>query len=100
MFEHVEAYPGDPILTLVETFHADTRSQKVNLGIGLYYDEEGRIPLLHFRAESRSRARSSPSPRPYLPMEGAANYRTAVQKLLFGAEHPAVQNNALPPFRP
>ena len=46
MFEHVDAYAGDPILTLVETFHKDTREQKVNLGIGLYYDEQGRIPLL------------------------------------------------------
>ena len=46
MFQHVDAYPGDPILTLVETFHKDPREQKVNLGIGLYYDEQGRIPLL------------------------------------------------------
>ena len=46
MFEHVDAYAGDPILTLVETFNKDTRESKVNLGIGLYYDEAGRIPLL------------------------------------------------------
>jgi len=46
MFEHVDAYAGDPILTLVETFHKDPRTTKVNLGIGLYYDEQGRIPLL------------------------------------------------------
>ena len=46
MFEHVDAYAGDPILSLVETFHQDPRTQKVNLGIGLYYDEQGRIPLL------------------------------------------------------
>jgi aromatic-amino-acid transaminase len=95
MFEHVEAYPGDPILTLVETFHADTRSQKVNLGIGLYYDEEGRIPLLHSVQKAEAARAAAPSPRPYLPMEGAANYRTAVQKLLFGAEHPAVQQQRI-----
>lgn len=95
MFEHVEAYPGDPILTLVETFHADTRSQKVNLGIGLYYDEEGRIPLLGSVQKAEAARAAAPTPRPYLPMEGAANYRTSVQKLLFGAEHPAVQQQRI-----
>ncbi len=95
MFEHVEAYPGDPILTLVETFHADTRSQKVNLGIGLYYDEEGRIPLLDSVQQAEAARAASPAPRPYLPMEGAANYRSAVQKLLFGATHPALQQQRI-----
>ena len=46
MFEHIDAYPGDPILTLMETFQQDSRPTKVNLGIGLYYDEQGRLPLL------------------------------------------------------
>lgn len=90
MFEHVDAYPGDPILTLVETFHADSRAEKVNLGIGLYYDEAGRIPLLSSVQKAEAARAAAPSPRPYLPMEGAANYRSAVQKLLFGAEHAAV----------
>ncbi|MBZ6073299.1 amino acid aminotransferase [Aeromonas schubertii] len=91
MFEHVDAYPGDPILTLVETFHKDPREQKVNLGIGLYYDEQGRIPLLPSVQQAEARRAAAPTPRPYLPMEGAANYRTAVQQLLFGADHEAVQ---------
>lgn len=91
MFEHVDAYPGDPILTLVETFHKDPREQKVNLGIGLYYDEQGRIPLLPSVQQAEARRAADPAPRPYLPMEGAANYRTAVQQLLFGAHHEAVQ---------
>lgn len=95
MFEHVEAYPGDPILTLVETFHADQRPQKVNLGIGLYYDEEGRIPLLASVQKAEAARAASPSPRPYLPMEGAANYRSAVQKLLFGADHEAVTSQRI-----
>lgn len=90
MFEHVEAYPGDPILTLVETFHKDPRPNKVNLGIGLYYDEEGRIPLLPSVARAEAALAARPQPRPYLPMEGAADYRTAVQRLLFGAGHEAV----------
>ena len=91
MFQHVDAYPGDPILTLVETFHKDPREQKVNLGIGLYYDEQGRIPLLGSVRKAEIARAANPLPRPYLPMEGAANYREAVQKLLFGADHAAVQ---------
>ncbi len=91
MFEHVDAYPGDPILTLVETFHKDPREQKVNLGIGLYYDEEGRIPLLGSVQKAEAARAAKPAARPYLPMEGAANYREAVQKLLFGASHAAVK---------
>ncbi|MFM1713394.1 amino acid aminotransferase [Aeromonas salmonicida] len=91
MFEHVDAYAGDPILTLVETFHKDTREQKVNLGIGLYYDEQGRIPLLASVQQAEAQRAAAPAPRPYQPMEGAANYRTAVQHLLFGADHEAVK---------
>lgn len=90
MFEHVDAYPGDPILTLVETFHKDLSEQKVNLGIGLYYDEQGRIPLLPSVQQAETQRAATLTPRPYLPMEGAANYRTAVQHLLFGARHKAV----------
>ena len=84
MFEHVDAYPGDPILTLVETFNKDTRPEKVNLGIGLYYDEQGRVPLLESVRQAEAALAASLTPRPYLPMEGAADYRAAVQKLLFG----------------
>jgi len=91
MFAHVEAYAGDPILTLVETFNKDSRSPKVNLGIGLYYDEEGRIPLLPSVQKAEARRVAETGPRSYQPMEGAANYRTAVQQLLWGAQHEAVQ---------
>ena len=91
MFQHVEAYAGDPILTLVETYNKDTRNPKVNLGIGLYYDEEGRIPLLPSVQKAEARRVAEAGPRSYQPMEGAANYRTAVQQLLWGAEHEAVK---------
>ncbi|MDC7703965.1 amino acid aminotransferase [Vogesella indigofera] len=90
MFAHVEAYAGDPILTLVETFNKDTRNPKVNLGIGLYYDEEGRIPLLPSVQKAEAARVASAGARSYQPMEGAANYRTAVQQLLWGAGHEAV----------
>ena len=90
MFQHVEAYAGDPILTLVETFNKDTRNPKVNLGIGLYYDEEGRIPLLPSVQKAEAARVASAGARSYQPMEGAANYRAAVQALLWGADHEAV----------
>ncbi|MBX8522224.1 aspartate/tyrosine/aromatic aminotransferase [Pseudomonas cichorii] len=92
MLAHVESYAGDPILSLMETFQKDPRADKVNLSIGLYYDAEGRIPplasatrALQQVAESEQQAASL-----YLPMEGLAPYREAVQKLLFGADHPAL----------
>ncbi len=91
MFEHVDAYAGDPILTLVETFHKDPRTTKVNLGIGLYYDEQGRIPLLGSVRQAEAAIAAAPAPRSYLPMEGAADYRAVVQKLLFGADSAALK---------
>ncbi|MBI3144874.1 MAG: aspartate/tyrosine/aromatic aminotransferase [Pseudogulbenkiania sp.] len=95
MFEHVDAYAGDPILTLVETFNNDPRPTKVNLGIGLYYDEEGRIPLLPSVQKAEAARVKSAGPRSYLPMEGAANYRQSVQELLFGAGHEAVKSGRI-----
>lgn len=91
MFEHVDAYPGDPILSLVETYLQDPRPQKVNLGIGLYYDEQGRIPLLASVQQAEAAIAAESGPRSYLPMEGAADYRAVVQKLLFGADSEALK---------
>jgi aromatic-amino-acid transaminase len=91
MFEHIDPYPGDPILTLVETFLQDPRPHKVNLSIGLYYDEQGRIPLLGSVQKAENAYNATPSPRPYLPMEGAADYRAAVQRLLFGSDSAALK---------
>ncbi|MBS1174716.1 MAG: tyrB [Burkholderiaceae bacterium] len=85
MFEHVDAYAGDPILGLVETFKKDPRdSIKVNLGIGIYYDDQGRLPLLPSVVKAETALAQHLEPRPYLPMEGLAAYRTAIQNLLFG----------------
>ena len=85
MFEHVDAYAGDPILSLVETFKKDPRETKVNLGIGIYYDDQGRLPLLPSVVKAETALAQHLEPRPYLPMEGLAAYRTACQNLLFGA---------------
>ncbi len=91
MFEHIDAYPGDPILTLMETFQQDTRPHKVNLGIGLYYDAEGRLPLLETVRRAEARIAEAPATRSYLPMEGGSDYRAVVQKLLFGEDSPALK---------
>ena len=85
MFEHVDAYAGDPILGLVETFKKDPRDNvKVNLGIGIYYDDQGRLPLLPSVIKAETALAQHLEPRPYLPMEGLAAYRSAIQNLLFG----------------
>ncbi|UHL63718.1 aspartate/tyrosine/aromatic aminotransferase [Paralcaligenes sp. KSB-10] len=92
MFEHLERYAGDPIFRLGEEFHQDPRSQKVNLTVGLYYDNEGAIPLLKTVQTAEARRIANPQPRPYLPIEGLASYRSAVQKLVFGAGHEALHS--------
>ena len=90
MFEHVEPFGGDPILSLNEDFQKDPRPGKINLSIGIYFDDAGRIPVLDSvrRAEQQVVARDAP--KPYLPIEGAANFRAAVQALLFGSGHEAI----------
>ena len=90
MFEHVEPFAGDPILSLNEDFQSDPRPGKINLSIGIYFDDEGRIPVLDSvrRAEAAVSARNAP--KPYLPIEGAANFRSEVQRLLFGDGHEAL----------
>ena len=92
MFKHVDAYAGDPILSLMETFKADPRANKVNLSIGLYYDAAGVVPQLAAVGEAETRMAGQPHEASlYLPMEGLSSYRQAIQALLFGADHPAVQ---------
>ncbi len=90
MFQHVEAYAGDPILSLNEAFGKDPRSNKVNLSIGIYFDDAGKIPMLPSVRAAEQRVVAEAGARPYLPMEGAANFRSAVQQLLFGADSAAV----------
>ncbi|MBI3727493.1 MAG: aspartate/tyrosine/aromatic aminotransferase [Burkholderiales bacterium] len=91
MFQHVEAYPGDPILSLNEAFGKDPRTNKINLSIGIYFDDAGKIPMLPSVRTAEHKVVADAGARPYLPMEGAANFRTAVQELLFGADSAAVK---------
>ncbi|WP_300319417.1 amino acid aminotransferase [Accumulibacter sp.] len=86
IFAAVEMAPRDPILGLTESFNADTRSTKVNLGVGVYFDDNGRIPLLAaVKLAEKARLEAMP-PRGYQPIDGLATYNQAVQKLLFGNE--------------
>ena len=86
LFSAVEMAPRDPILGLNEAFNADPRPGKVNLGVGVYFTEEGRIPLLRAVVEAEKARLEARAPRGYLPIEGIAAYDSAVQKLLFGAD--------------
>jgi len=90
MFAHIPPYAGDPILSLNEAFQKDPRQGKVNLSIGIYFDENGKIPALESVRKAEHLVVNAAGARPYLPMEGAANFRSAVQTLLFG-EHPALK---------
>jgi aromatic-amino-acid transaminase len=90
MFEHVQPYAGDPIFALVDAFHADPRPQKVNLSIGIYFDEQGRLPVLPSVQLAEQRILAAGGAKGYLPMEGDARARTEVARLLLGADHPAI----------
>lgn len=91
MLSHITPYAGDPILSLMETFMADSRTDKVNLSIGLYYDDAGKIPTLDcVQKATKIRYDTSNQPCLYLPMEGSLPFRQSVQNLVFGSEHPAL----------
>jgi len=92
VFQNVDAYAGDPILSLMETFKQDPRLNKVNLSIGLYYDEQGIIPQLQAVAAAEEQLKAEPQQASlYLPMEGLNAYRNAIAPLLFGADHPMLK---------
>ncbi len=91
LFAAVEMAPRDPILGLSEQFNADTNPAKVNLGIGVYTDENGKLPLLRCVAEAESLLQETPKPRGYLPMDGIPAYDKAIQAMVFGADSEAVQ---------
>jgi aromatic-amino-acid transaminase len=90
LFSKFAAFAGDPILSLQQTYAQDERKDKVNLSIGIYHDEAGHIPQLESVQHARALLQTSDTPCVYQPMAGAANYRRAVQSLLFGVDHPKV----------
>jgi aromatic-amino-acid transaminase len=90
LFSAVELAPRDPILGLTEQFNADTNPQKVNLGVGVYTDENGKLPLLACVKAAEQQLVEAAKARGYLPIDGIAAYDRAVQELAFGAAHEAV----------
>ena len=90
MFGHLDAYAGDPILSLNEAFQKDPRADKVNLSIGIYFDDAGRIPVLDCVRQAEAALLAESTPKSYLPIEGSAAMRGAVQHLLFGVGHEAL----------
>jgi aromatic-amino-acid transaminase len=86
----VEMAPRDPILGLTEQFNAYPNPSKVNLGVGVYYDENGKLPLLACVAQAEAAMAAAPKPRGYLPIDGLAAYDSAVQGLVFGADSAVV----------
>lgn len=91
LFATVEMAPRDPILGLNEQFNADPNPAKVNLGVGVYTDDQGKLPLLKCVAAAEKQVLEAPKARGYLPIDGIVAYDKAVQGLVFGAEHAAVK---------
>ncbi len=86
LFSAVEMAPRDPILGLNEQFNADTNPAKVNLGVGVYFDDNGKLPLLQCVQAAEKALLGAPKPHGYLPIDGIAAYDAAVKALVFGAD--------------
>jgi aromatic-amino-acid transaminase len=91
----VEMAPRDPILGLTELYKADTRSSKVNLGVGVYYDDDGKVPLLECVRRAEQQLVTSATPRAYLPIDGLPAYGPAIQRLVFGNDSTAVAEDRI-----
>ncbi|WP_202414394.1 amino acid aminotransferase [Duganella flavida] len=91
LFSAIDMAPRDPILGITEAFNADQNPQKINLGVGVYYDDNGKVPLLSCVQKAEEILIATPAPRTYLPIEGLAAYDKAVQELVFGADSAVLQ---------
>jgi len=87
MFEHIQAAPADPILGLNDAYRNEPNPNKINLGVGVYKDEQGNTPILQAVKQAEERLLAQETTKSYLSIEGAPSYREAVQKLLFGDDH-------------
>jgi len=90
LFTAVEMAPRDPILGLNDQFAADTNPSKVNLGVGVYFDDNGKLPLLQCVQAAEKAMMDKPTPRGYLPIDGIAAYDNGVKALVFGADSDVV----------
>lgn len=91
LFAAIEMAPRDPILGITEAFNADKNPNKINLGVGVYYDDNGKVPLLDCVRKAEALLMEKASPRTYLPIDGLAAYDKAVQELVFGADSAVIQ---------
>ena len=92
LFTAVEMAPRDPILGLNEQFNADANPHKVNLGVGVYYDDNGKLPLLECVQVAEKQMMEAPKARGYLPIDGIAAYDAAVKNLVFGVESEPIKS--------
>ncbi|MEC5159450.1 aromatic-amino-acid transaminase [Janthinobacterium sp. CG_23.3] len=91
LFSAIDMAPRDPILGITEAFNADKNPAKINLGVGVYYDENGKVPLLSCVRKAEAILIEQAAPRTYLPIDGLATYDAAVQELVFGADSAVIQ---------
>jgi aromatic-amino-acid transaminase len=91
----IEMAPKDPILGVTEAFNADSSPNKVNLGVGVYYDDDGKVPILESVRRAEQKLAETLLPRNYLPIDGLQAYDHAVQALLFGAERAALRERRI-----
>lgn len=91
IFASIELAPRDPILGITEAFNADANPRKVNLGVGVYYDEAGKLPVLECVRRAEQQLAANPAPRGYLPIDGIPGYVRAVQTLVLGADSAALR---------
>ena len=99
VFAEITPTPMDPVLASIEAFAADPRPDKVNLGVGMYYDESGKIPRLRVVHDAEELIARNPAPYGYLPVEGTAAFRSGVETLLFGVGHAAVADGRVATFQ-
>ncbi len=90
LLSRVEMAPRDPILGVTEAYNSDANPRKVNLGVGIYYDDRGKVPLLECVREAEEKLTLAAAPRSYLPIDGLAVYDKLVQQLVFGTEHKVI----------
>jgi aromatic-amino-acid transaminase len=95
LFSTVELAPRDPILGMTEAFNADPNPAKVNLGVGVYFDEQGKLPILQCVLAAEKQMAEAPKPRGYLPIDGIAAYDRSVQELVFGADSAALRDSRI-----
>jgi aromatic-amino-acid transaminase len=95
LFSTVELAPRDPILGMTEAFNADPNPAKVNLGVGVYFDEQGKLPILQCVLAAERQLAEAPKPRGYLPIDGLAAYDRSVQELVFGADSAVLRDGRI-----